>query len=340
MRFRLPKVLIAIMLLVALIVWVVLANSSPISTRYILQSNAGPVWSVTFSPDGQVLAAGGENSTVTLWQVSDGSILRTINVDGITDNKADNIVYSVAFSPDGKVLAAADISSAQFWRPSGEKLPLSLNPPSRSVSKVLFSPDGSMIATLSDSDWVRLWSAEDGRFLRALEAPAAGPTDLAFSPDGKVLAASFNGGVRLWNVESGTLFRTLAANDDEGTLLRGVTFSPDGKTVASVGWGAIRLWNVSNGEVVRTIQAPVYTSFSTIAYSPDGSMIASGQGISGYPDPDILLWRVSDGGLLYKLNGQSTVITDLAFSPDGKMLASASGDETVRLWDTKDAVGK
>ena len=330
MQFRSPKVLIPILLLVALIVWVVLANSSPISIRYVLHPNAGPVHSVAFSPDGQILATGGENSTVTLWQVSDGSMLRTINVGGQ--------MSSLAFSPDGKTLAVADISSVQFWRPSGEKLAVSLTPPGQRILEVLYAPDGSIIATLSDADWIRLWSAEDGRLLRVLEAPAAGPTDFAFSPDGKSLAASFDGGVWLWNVENGSLSRTLVATHGEGTMLERVAFSPDGRTLASINGGAILLWSVANGEVARTIEAPAYTSLSGIAYSPGASMIASGE--LTVPDPDVRIWSAADGKLLYKLGGHTDVITDLAFSPDGKMLASASVDETVRLWNIGDATGK
>jgi WD40 repeat protein len=330
MQLRSPKVLIPILLLVALIVWVVLANISPISIRYVLHPNTGPVRRVAFSPDGQILATGGDNSTVALWQASDGSMLRTINAGGH--------MSSLAFSPDGKILAVANISSVQFWRPSGQKLSLSLNPPGQRILQVLYSPDGSIIATLSDADWIRLWSAEDGSLLRVLEAPAAGPTDFAFSPDGKSLAASFDGGVWLWNIENGSLFRTPVATDDEGTMFGGVAWAPDGKTVASVRGGAILLWSVSNGEVVRTIPAPAYTSLSGIAYSPSGSMIASGE--LTVPDPNILIWNAVDGKLRYKLGGHSSVITDLAFSPDGKLLASASVDETVRLWNIGDAAGK
>jgi len=57
------------------------------------------VLSVAFSPDGQTLASGSDDTTVRLWQVSDGTLLRTL--EGHTDT-----VLSVAFSPDGQTLAS------------------------------------------------------------------------------------------------------------------------------------------------------------------------------------------------------------------------------------------
>ena len=68
-----------------------------------------------------------------------------------------------------------------------------------------------------------------------------------------------------------------------------------------------------------------------VAFSPDGSMIASGSW-----DKTIKLWQASDGALLGTLLGHSGGVTSVAFSPDGSMIASGSEDKTIKLWRASD----
>jgi WD40 repeat protein len=65
----------------------------------------------------------------------------------------------------------------------------------------------------------------------------------------------------------------------------------------------------------------------TVAFSPDGSKIASGG-----PGPDIRLWELGTGGHLTIPSAQTHGFTDLDFSPDGQLLASG-GHSEIRLWD-------
>jgi hypothetical protein len=77
---------------------------------------------------------------------------------------------------------------------------------------------------------------------------------------------------------------------------------------------------------------------NSVAFSPDGSMIASGGGydVTGKLDKTIKLWRVSDGKLLRTLEGHTWEVHSVAFSPDGSMIASGSEDETIKLWRVSD----
>jgi WD40 repeat protein len=76
----------------------------------------------------------------------------------------------------------------------------------------------------------------------------------------------------------------------------------------------------------------------TIAFSPDGKLLASGSTDSQIQaaestDKEIKLWDVASGSLRQTLAGHKRVVFGVVFSPDGKLLASCSGDKTIKLWD-------
>jgi WD40 repeat protein len=74
----------------------------------------------------------------------------------------------------------------------------------------------------------------------------------------------------------------------------------------------------------------------SVAFSPDGTLLASGQGGFFGFDSVVRLWRVSDGTSLRTLEGYLGTVNSVAFSPDGSMLASGADDKTVRLWRVSD----
>jgi WD40 repeat protein len=288
--------------------------------------------SVTFSPDGAMLAARA-GKEVQLWQVSDGTLLHTL--EGHT-----NSVESVAFSPDGAMLASGSWdNTVRLWRASDGTPLRTLD--ANSVENVVFAPDG---ATLAVATWeeVRLWRVSDGALLRTLEGHTSSVESVTFSPDGTTLASgSRDSIVRLWQVSDGTLLHTLEGHKGR---VEGVAFSPDGATLASgAGDGTVRLWRVSDGMLLRTLEKPppgVYPVYS-VAFSPDGATLASGEhGARTNVADSVRLWRVSDGMPLGTLGEQHTnaVYYSVAFSPDGATLASGAGDGTVRLWRVADGM--
>ena len=177
---------------------------------------------------------------------------------------------------------------------------------------------------------VRVWR-EGGKLLHlAWQAHSSTVATLAFSPDeGTLATGSFDGSVKLWDLERGTLLWTSWQTNN----IQRLAFAPDGHTLASSGADAlIQLLDAQSGTHLRTLSGhhgPVYA----LAWSPDGSLLASG-GL----DTRILLWDFSgvqpEPGVRM-LQGHSDWVFSLAFTLDGRTLASAGWNGTVKLWDVE-----
>lgn len=289
--------------------------------------------SVAFSPDGQLIAANdlvdsaNRVGCVRVWRVANGALVRTLTAEGVRHLRC------VIFSPDGSTIAAND-GYTWLWRVSDGALVSTIREGARSMA---FSPDGRLIA-LASSLAVRLWRVSDETLVRSL--PGSSHLTLfesvAFSPDGSLIAAgsTSHGGadtnLRIWRVADGVLVRTVRHTWGVSS----VAFSPDGSLIAS-GADRIRLWRVSDGALVYNFGGHPYNVVD-VAFSPDGRMVASA---GGERDPDIYMWRVSDGTLVRVLStpdDRPRGATCIAFSPDSSLVASGHADWRIRVWRASD----
>jgi len=288
--------------------------------KSVFTQNFGGILSTTFSPDGELLAAGTTNNEIRIWQVHLGTLLLTCQ--GHTD-----WVRSVAFSPDGRTLASgSDDQMVRLWEVSTGSCTMTLQGHTNLVRSVAFSPDGRTLASGSDDQTVRLWEVSTGSCTMTLQGHTSWVRSVAFSPDGRMLASgSDDQTVRLWEVSTGSCTMTLQECINR---VRSVAFSPDGRTLASGSDDqTVRLWEVSTGQSLSTLEGHT-DEILLVAFSPDGRTLASCS-----EDQMVRLWEVSTGSCLRTLQGHINRVWSVAFSPDGRTLASGSDDQTVRLWE-------
>ena len=292
------------------------------------------VRSVAFAPDGKILASGGNDGTVRLWNVDTCQPLG----EPLTGHR--DTVRSVAFAPDGKTLASGgDDRAARLWdidtrQPLGE--PLSDH--DKAVWSVAFAPDGKTLASAGYDGTVRVWNVDTHQpFGKTLSGDGNAVWSVAFAPDGKTLAwGGSDGMVRLWNVDRQALGKPLTGH---GNRVWSVAFAPDGKTLASGGSdGIVRLWNVDTHQPLGEPLTGHRETVRSVAFAPGGKTLASG----GH-DRTVRLWNVETRQTLGKpLTGHRQWVRSVAFAPDGKTLASGGSDKTIRLWniDTHQPLGK
>jgi WD40 repeat protein/transcriptional regulator with XRE-family HTH domain len=314
----------------------------------ILQGYAGWVWSVRFSPNGQMLC-GSHDRIVRLWDAHTGQCLQTLS--GHT-----GCVRSVSFSPDGQTLAScSEDQTIKLWDiPTGQCLK-TLRSHNCRVFSVSFSPNGQMLASAHNDKTVRLWDIQTGQCLKILSGHTSWVSSVCFSPDGQTLASgSFDHTVRLWDVATGECSKELKGHTG---WVWSVRFSPGrgaspketGQTLASSSEDkTIRLWNVQNGECFQVLKGHnkgvLATSFSPVrGASPEET---SRTLATSSEDKTIKVWDIQTGQCIRTLQGHSDEVSAVDFcpirgaSPDetGHLLASGSQDETIKLWDV--ATGK
>ena len=300
--------------------------------RTLIQRDGG-VNALAFSPDGKILASGGSDGTVRLWQDLDKPKICSRILGQHNDS-----VASVAFNWNGTILASgSDDHKIKLWNPENqsEDEPIAtLESHKNSVKAVAFSPDEKncfLLASGSKDKKIRLWDIRNNSCLQVLQDHSDVVRSVVFGPNGQILASgSDDQTVRLWYL------RDLEPPYIEAKILekhrdsvRSVAFSPDGQMLA-VGSEdqTVYLWKLNQLDQQPTLLNLGHDfGISTVAFSADNQILASGSW-----DKTIRLWHLNPSEASPKNLGEhDDNIMSIAVSPDGRWLASGSWDKTVRL---------
>jgi uncharacterized protein with WD repeat/mono/diheme cytochrome c family protein len=283
-----------------------------------------PVASVSFSPDGKMLAVGGYQQ-VRLLDPRTGQTLGRLG-------GAAGMVRSVAFSPDGKWLAAGgglcqQWGEIQLWDVQSHKLLRTMRGHRDCIYSVAFSPNGKLLASGSYDKLIKLWNPESGQLVRTLKDHIDAVFAVAFSPDGKWLASgSQDNSVKIWDVATGERLYTLSDPVDGITT---IAFSPSGKQLAAAGYDMhIYIWNLTQteGTLAQSLIADE-DSILQIAWSPDGKQI-----ITSSSDGSIRIRDASTLDPIRTIPHQSDWVDAMSLSPDGKWLAAGRFDGTLSIY--------
>jgi WD40 repeat protein/mono/diheme cytochrome c family protein len=203
------------------------------------------VWAVEFSPDGKQILSGGKDGSVRLWDVETGRELRKF--DGHSD-----LVTSVAFSPDGRRALSADIDGELLlWDLERGTVikEFACREEVKYPTAAVIAPDGRTCVVCAGRS-ILLLDAVTGRLIRSLNGHTGWVVQAVLAPDGrKLVSASDDGTVRLWNLDNGQQERTYRGHQ---TGVKCVAFSPDSTRLVSGGNDStVRLWDLASGEELK-----------------------------------------------------------------------------------------
>ncbi len=331
-----------------------------------LQGHEEEVVQFTFAPDGTRLASA-SLKTIKIWDVVSGQELRTLTTKIVAEkgfgsqDGYGNFANALAFSPDGEMFVIGGESGpVKLYMLSTGELLGELTPPADRVVRVTFSHDSKLLAVAYDQYvpteviGVQIWDVATQSPIAELDDFKDGVFSVDFSPDGTLLATSGGnpwgapGFVKLWDVATGELILDSGFTNNctnEGACdppffdtTSTITFNPDGSLLAGSNYdGSIHLYDIVKQKEVQVIQG-VGAYGAGVAFSPDGKLLAASGSANNDGSPDLKLWNLNSGRLLFNLKGHSQAVSSVAFSPNGQVLASSSVDGSVRLWDVASGI--
>lgn len=251
----------------------------------------------------------------------------------------------IAIAPDGRLLAVAkprqvlllDAATGQT------RQTLELHSASRPEAPysfgtmVAFSQDGHLLVTWAEDTLIELWDVASGeRLLEVFAQTSSFPAQsVALSGDNRILARGVGSKTMLYDVQSGTLVRTL---DCRGTSA--IALAPKGDRLATLTFNGVEIWDTGTGQQQKVLDAgqqqevawtpAIMMGQGHLAFSPDGTRLAVVAG-NLEDGPAVKVWDPASGALVRALAGYGEWINSVAFGPDSSTLAWGGFEPTVRM---------
>ena len=302
---------------------------------------------LSFSTDGGTLAVGTWDGRVKLWNPRTRQLARVLRTESPQ-------VRAVGFSADGRTLAAISRDLLKLWdRVTYHGEERWLRSPGR-VRSIAFSPDSELVAIDCDVPFrgAELREVIGWGLKRHLPITDDSVLAMSFAPNGRYVAMGCEKHAVLWDLSEGKV-----QFEVEAPWTVALAVSPDSKIMTTAGVGGLRFWRTATGEGLGGI--PVQGSISSLAYSPDGKLIATGDSL-GYltvweVGTNRKLWSAHLGGS-WKVDSVSVLsgIVGLALlslvllgvsrstkgdHPQRRRLAAKTGDDAVLIPDLPGANG-
>lgn len=351
------------------VVSVLNAETGEIIRRF--EGNTGNVYTLSFSPDGTQLVAGGcaafgnngcTGGELLIWNTVSGELVRRF--DGIGSQ-----IESASFSSDGNRIVAGGCGARNesntcsgellLWDVGSRSLPYRFESLEGTVTDAAFNREGTQVRAMSGGEII-IWDAKSGSVIRRFDGNNGEIRRFSFSPD-EVLVAGYvsdcdrEAGIcthelMVWDAVNGDILHQFTLPDSNvGALL----FNSDGSQLVILSSSSrynsrnssLEVWDLTAAYVLHRFDGDG-GSVNSVSFSPDGSQFVSGGCGMPYGDNlclgELLIRDAQTGTILRRFAGVYGAVSSASFSPDGAQIVAAGCDDascstsSIRLWNAVD----
>jgi len=239
------------------------------------------IMGVTFSSNSNYIAAIEEFGNIFIF---DNTGVHPVIMDTI--NTGTSYGFSTAISPgNDKVAVGCSNGKLKIYNLPGGTISNDINAHPNWVTTVAYSTDGTKIVTGGNDDRVKIWS-NTGKLLYTCTGHSGDITSVKVTPDNNfVVSSSKDKKIKVWNINTGALVQTISGHTQE---VNGIDVSPDGSKIVSASSDhTCKIWNFNTGNLITTFGVPDSGAVNSVAWSPNGNKIATGNALS-----DVVLWSI------------------------------------------------
>ena len=288
------------------------------------------IQATAISPLENLVAVGGLDGAIRLWDLEVRNKLATLRSDMHKRTGHEGLVTTLAISADSALLASGHLDGAiHMWRlDTGEEIKVKLGHEA-AVSALAFSPDGKTLASGGQDSALKLWELEGlrlGEARRRLHRQPAAVSALAYAREGAVIITGHsNRLLRIQDAVTGRLTSTLRGHEAGISCL---CVSPDGNLVASGGQDrTVRIFDLQQRLQVALLEGHKKT-ISSLDFFPDGEHVASVA-----MENSLMLWDLNKGSAASTLWGsKEEMFANVAVLGRGRQIACAMSDGRIRVW--------
>jgi WD40 repeat protein len=315
--------------LAVIAVMLLLASVLPAEVLHLEKTIALPADAVVrftaISSAGTFVAGICRDQKLRLWDVSSGSLSRTLDLAG-------EELTTIRFSDDGQLLALGGARGrVRIWELPSATLKLEFKGPNQ-ITALAISSDRKLLAAAPLEEAVEVWDLSSAKQVAKMRAPFSGTSALAFSPDGHWLAtADGDTSIRMYDARTGRL-----RNSVDDLLLESfaIVFSTDSKYILAGGADkVINVIDASNGKVLRSL-AKQDDVLLDLRQSRDGKLLAAAYFNADDPSKPspVMIWDLETQSPRTRILEPGVVPNGGEFLLDGRLLLTSGSEKELKIW--------